>query len=67
MVIRPKVAPDIFIKLFGTADTERHDESVILLQWKRVEAWDAAIQHVLLHKDLQQSVLTHPQPQPKGD
>lgn len=57
MVIKPKNAPEIFIKLFGTVDTEKHNEDIILLHWKRVEAWDAAINHVVLHQPLQKPVL----------
>lgn len=65
MVIRPVYAPTTFLTKYGTVDTDRHHSETCTIQRIKARVWDAAIEYALLHKDLQQPVLTHPQP--KGD
>lgn len=72
MVIKPEYKPEIFLKIFGEYDASTLHPDWVWIQRERAKAWDAAIEHALLHKDLQQPVLTHPvvqscTHQPKGD
>lgn len=67
MVIRPRHLPDVFERLFGVVDDTEDSVYDVSLHWKRAQTWDAAIDHAVFRKPIQQPVLTRPQPQSKGD
>lgn len=73
MVIKPFYQPSKFCQIFGSVDLEHPDTYIVHLQRSMADAWDSAIDHVLLNKPIQQPVLTHPvvpdgtHHQPKGD
>lgn len=61
MLIKPRNAPELFTKLFGEVDTIYGDHYEITNHKSKVEAWDAAIEHVFLQKPIQRKTpLTHP-------
>ncbi len=73
MLIQPKYLPELFLAKFGRIDNQYNLVRLIIEQESKATGWDAAIEHVLLQKDIQQPVLTHPavpsgtHPQLKGD
>ena len=67
MIIQPRNAPELFLKIFGEYNSDTLHPDWTWVQRERAASWDAAIDHVFLRKPIQQKTpLTHPVTQ-KGD
>lgn len=61
MLIKPKNAPELFVKLFGEVNTLYDNYDKVNDTMSKVAGWDAAINHVFLQKPIQRKTpLTHP-------